>query len=435
MKPAPFAYRRPASLDEALALLREHGEEAKVLAGGQSLVPLLNMRLARPSVLVDLNQISGLDGIEAVDGEVRVGALVRQRALEDSPLTAQRLPLAAEALPRVGHLVTRNRGTVGGSIAHADAAAELPLCLLVLGGKVVVRSAEGSREVDAGDFFVTHFTTVLAPDELVVGTVWPALRDGWGFAFEELAQRRGDYGLSMAACALRVEDAHVVDARVGIGSVVERPTLLETELTGQVLTAELARDVGRRAAAVRQRARLGRLPAPPHGRARRAGAAACVAQCSRGQRVIDVDVVVNGRRRRESVEPRLLLSDFLRHGLGLTGTHVGCEHGVCGACTVILDGVAVRSCLMLAAQVDGHELQTVEGLAADGALTPLQEAFREEHALQCGFCTPGMLMTAVDLLAHGRPTREDVTDALSGQICRCTGYEPIVRAILKAAES
>jgi aerobic-type carbon monoxide dehydrogenase small subunit (CoxS/CutS family) len=151
--------------------------------------------------------------------------------------------------------------------------------------------------------------------------------------------------------------------------------------------------------------------------------------------VIDVDVVVNGRRRRESVEPRLLLSDFLRHGLGLTGTHVGCEHGVCGACTVGLDGVAVRSCLMFAAQVDGHELQTVEGLAANGALTPLQEAFREEHALQCGFCTPGMLMTAVDLLAHGRPTREEVTDALSGQICRCTGYEPIVRAILKVAES
>ncbi len=248
MKPAPFAYSRPASLDEALASLREHGEEAKVLAGGQSLVPLLNMRLARPSVLVDLNRVPGLDGIEAAGGEVRVGALVRQRALEGSPLTRQRLPLVAEALPRVGHLVTRNRGTVGGSIAHADAAAELPLCLLVLGGKVVTRSAEGSREVDAGDFFVTHFTTVLAPDELVVATVWPALRDGWGFAFEELAQRRGDYGLSMAACALRVEDGRVVDARVGIGSVVERPTLLETELAGQVLTAELARDVGRGAA-------------------------------------------------------------------------------------------------------------------------------------------------------------------------------------------
>jgi len=151
--------------------------------------------------------------------------------------------------------------------------------------------------------------------------------------------------------------------------------------------------------------------------------------------VIEVDVVVNGRRRRDWVEPRLLLSDFLRHGLGLTGTHVGCEHGVCGACTVALDGVAVRSCLLFAAQVDGHELLTVEGLAADGALTPLQEAFREEHALQCGFCTPGMLITAGDLLARGRPTREQVEDALSGQICRCTGYEPIVRAILKAADA
>jgi aerobic-type carbon monoxide dehydrogenase small subunit (CoxS/CutS family) len=151
--------------------------------------------------------------------------------------------------------------------------------------------------------------------------------------------------------------------------------------------------------------------------------------------MIEIEVVVNGRRRRESVEPRLLLSDFIRHTLGLTGTHVGCEHGVCGACTVGLDGVAVRSCLLLAAQADGHELQTVEGLAASDALTPLQEAFREQHALQCGFCTPGMLMVAVDLLARGRPTREHVIDALSGQICRCTGYEPIVQSILRAAEA
>jgi aerobic-type carbon monoxide dehydrogenase small subunit (CoxS/CutS family) len=153
------------------------------------------------------------------------------------------------------------------------------------------------------------------------------------------------------------------------------------------------------------------------------------------ERMIDVDVVVNGRRRRESVEPRLLLSDFLRHTLGLTGTHVGCEHGVCGACTVLLDGAAVRSCLLLAVQTDGHELQTVEALAANGELTPLQAAFREQHALQCGFCTPGMLMTAVDLLSRGHPTRDDVLDALTGQICRCTGYEPIVEAILKAAEA
>jgi len=150
--------------------------------------------------------------------------------------------------------------------------------------------------------------------------------------------------------------------------------------------------------------------------------------------VIPVDVTVNGRRYREEVEPRLLLSDFLRGGLGLTGTHVGCEHGVCGACTVRLDGVAVRSCLVLAAQVDGAEIVTVEGLARNGQLTPLQEAFRRHHALQCGFCTPGILMAADDLLSRETaPTRAEIVDMLSGQLCRCTGYAPIVDAIAEVA--
>jgi aerobic-type carbon monoxide dehydrogenase small subunit (CoxS/CutS family) len=145
--------------------------------------------------------------------------------------------------------------------------------------------------------------------------------------------------------------------------------------------------------------------------------------------VIRIDVTVNGRRYRETVEPRLLLSDFLRHTLGLTGTHVGCEHGVCGACTVRLDGAAVRSCLLFAVQANGSSIETVEGLAPDGRLSPLQEAFREHHALQCGFCTPGILMGTLDLV---EPTREQVTDMLSGHLCRCTGYEPITEAILSA---
>jgi len=149
----------------------------------------------------------------------------------------------------------------------------------------------------------------------------------------------------------------------------------------------------------------------------------------------EVTVTVNGHRRHELVEPRLLLSDFIRHTLGLTGTHVGCEHGVCGACTVRLDGVAVRSCLMFAVQVDGAELQTVEGLAGNGKLTPLQAAFREAHALQCGFCTPGILMAAADLLDREQapPSRAEITELLSGHLCRCTGYEPIVDAIAAAA--
>ena len=152
--------------------------------------------------------------------------------------------------------------------------------------------------------------------------------------------------------------------------------------------------------------------------------------------MIPVAVSVNGRHYREEVEPRLLLSDFLRHGLGLTGTHVGCEHGVCGACTVRLDGVAVRSCLLLAVQAQGCEIVTVEGLAGVGELTPLQEAFRRHHALQCGFCTPGILIAAEDLLARvERPTREEIVDMLSGQLCRCTGYTAIVDAIAEVAGS
>ncbi|HYH47057.1 MAG TPA: (2Fe-2S)-binding protein [Thermoanaerobaculia bacterium] len=149
-----------------------------------------------------------------------------------------------------------------------------------------------------------------------------------------------------------------------------------------------------------------------------------------------VTVTVNGRRFERQVEPRLLLSDFLRHELGLTGTHVGCEHGVCGACTVLLDGEPVRSCLMLAVQVDGHEMTTVEGLSgAAGELHPLQQAFWESHGLQCGFCTPGFLMTLIPFLEENPdPSEDEIRHAISGNLCRCTGYQHIVDAVKLAAE-
>ena len=150
--------------------------------------------------------------------------------------------------------------------------------------------------------------------------------------------------------------------------------------------------------------------------------------------MIEIEFAVNGRRRRESVESRLLLSDFIRHTLGLTGTHVGCEHGVCGACTVLVNGLAARSCLMLAVQASGAELVTVEGLMKDGQLHPLQQAFHEHHGLQCGFCTPGMLLTALDFLAtNPEPTEVEIRQGLSAVLCRCTGYQGIVKAVAAAA--
>ena len=221
MKPAPFEYVRAASVEEALAALADGGDDAKPLAGGQSLVPALTMRLVRPSVLVDVND-AGLGEI-AANGSVRIGATVRQAALA---VDERVHPLVRHALPFVGHFVTRNRGTVGGSVAHADGAAELPLCLAVLDGVVVAAGRSGRREIAAADFFVTHFLTTLDPDELLVETVWPLATDGETSSFEEFALRTGDFAQSMAAVVLRRESGIVVDARVGVGAVTDRPTRL-----------------------------------------------------------------------------------------------------------------------------------------------------------------------------------------------------------------
>ncbi len=220
MKPAAFRYERPWTVEEAVALLSDHGDRAKVLAGGQSLVPAMNMRLVRPDVLVDINRVGDLDNVDEDKGMLRVGATVRQ-----ADRRLGRHPLLAKAIPYVGHVVTRNRGTVCGSVAHADPAAELPVCLVLLDGTVVARSAGGERRIPADEFFVTHFTTVLRPDELVVETVWPLPEPGTGFGFQELAQRRGDYALCQAAAAVRGD--RVVG--VALGSVVDRPTRVEVD--------------------------------------------------------------------------------------------------------------------------------------------------------------------------------------------------------------
>jgi aerobic carbon-monoxide dehydrogenase medium subunit len=248
MKPAAFGYVRAESLGEALAALADGGEDAKPIAGGQSLVPALNLRLVRPTLLVDLNR-AGLEGV-AANGALRVGATTRQATLVGDERVH---PLVREALPFVGHFVTRNRGTVGGSIAHADGAAELPLCLVALGGKVVVDGPGGRREIPAEEFFVTHFTTALTTGELVVETVWPAAATGESSAFEELALRAGDFAQSMVAVVLRRDaSGTVVDASVAVGAVSDHPLRLrevERLLVGSS-AAEAAADAGSLAASL-----------------------------------------------------------------------------------------------------------------------------------------------------------------------------------------
>ena len=195
MKPPKFDYHAPASIDEAVALLARYGGEAKVLAGGQSLMPMLNFRLARPAALVDVNRIAALAYIREENGTVAFGAMTRQRTIEFSPVVAARLPLLREATRWVGHLPIRSRGTIGGSIAHADPSAEYPAVLTALGGEVVVQGPRGRRTVKAADLFETYLTTTLAAEELVVEVRLPAMPVGAGYAFEEFARRHGDFAI------------------------------------------------------------------------------------------------------------------------------------------------------------------------------------------------------------------------------------------------
>ena len=251
MKPARFDYHAPATIDEAIALLARYGGDAKVLAGGQSLMPMLNFRLARPAALVDVNRIPALAYIREDNGSVAFGAMTRQRTIEFSPVVAARLPLLREATRWVGHLPIRSRGTIGGSIAHADPSAEYPAVLTALGGEVIVQGPRGRRTVKAGDLFETYLTTTLAADELVVEVRLPAMPTGAGHAFEEFARRHGDFAIAGIAAMVARTDAGRLTVRLacaGAGPVPIRLRAAEEILERDGLTAPAIEAAAARAA-------------------------------------------------------------------------------------------------------------------------------------------------------------------------------------------
>jgi carbon-monoxide dehydrogenase medium subunit len=224
MKPPLFDYRSPSSLDEALALRAEYSDDSAVLAGGQSLMPMLNLRLARPEVLIDLGNVPELAGIRELDGGVSLGAMTRQRSAERSDLIRSRAPLVQHALAHVGHPTIRNRGTVGGSLAHADPAAELPAVCLALDAELVARSATGERTIAADDFYLGFMTTALAADELLVEIRIPAATGTVGTAFVEIARRHGDFALVGVAAAIALDDDGVItEARLALTGVAGLP--------------------------------------------------------------------------------------------------------------------------------------------------------------------------------------------------------------------
>jgi carbon-monoxide dehydrogenase small subunit len=396
--------------------------------------------------------------------------------VESDPLVRTKLPLLARALGFVGHTATRARGTIGGSLANGDSAAEIDLVAVTLGATVSYREGAQRGEIPAGEFFVGPMVTTLPMAAVLTGVRFPVWRERVGVGFQEISSRRSDFAFASAAAQVALApDGTCARIAIGVGAATETPLRLgaaEQALTGARLTPEAIRaavtealadittmadlhasaEYRRRVvtslairavgeAAENAKAPVGWVEPPglafgePEDRLRETHhrEAPSDAMGFAGAQPI---LRVNGQTYPIDVEPRMTLLDCLRDKLGLTGAHAGCEHGVCGACTVLVDGVAVRSCLMFAVQADGRAITTIEGLTpAPGELSVLQDAFCETHGLQCGYCTPAMILAAHALLAgNPSPTRDDIVEAISGNICRCTGYAQIVEAVALAAE-
>ena len=247
MKPAKFNYHSPTSIDDALTILERYQGDARPLAGGQSLVPMMNFRLATPAAIVDLNRIPGLAGIDESGGVVRIGAMARQRQIEFAPLLRGKLPLLNEAMRWVGHLPTRTRGTIGGSIAHADPSAEIPMVLQALDGEVVARGPQGERRVEASELFTAPLTTSLMPDEILTEVRFPVMPTGAGYAIEEFARRKGDFAIAAIAVMLMRDGERCTTARLataGIGPIPARlreaEAILEERGLGEAAIAAAA---------------------------------------------------------------------------------------------------------------------------------------------------------------------------------------------------
>ena len=242
MKPAKFDYYAPTTLDETLELLAQHGADAKVLAGGQSLMPMMNLRLVRPAVVVDINRVEGLAGITAADGAITVGALTRQRQLERSALLQERFPLIAAAIRHIGHFQIRNRGTIGGSLAHADPAAEIPALCTALNAEFAVAHRNGEQAVAAADFAIGPLTTSLQPEQLLTQVRLPLLEDGWRWGFREVSRREGDFALVGAIAMLRLDAENVCrEARITMFAVGDAPARIpaaEDSLVGRAVDAD-----------------------------------------------------------------------------------------------------------------------------------------------------------------------------------------------------
>jgi carbon-monoxide dehydrogenase medium subunit len=438
--PAAFEYERATSVEGAIASLKRVGSGARIIAGGHSLLPMMKLRLANPEHLIDINDLTELSYIREQADEIRIGALTRHKDLLNSDLLAERLPLFRDAEQVIADPVVRNRGTIGGSLCQADAAEDLSAVCSAVKAKAVIRGADGERVVGMEDFHVGPYMTAVGDGELLTEVRIP-LRQGGGSAHEKVERRAGDWAIAAASAAVWIDGGTIVEAGVALSAVgltTIHLTRAEQLLRGKGPSEELFAQAGEVASEDCSPTADGRGPVDY----KRHLAGVLTTRALRdgtgpapGGLTVNVSITINGEQVSREIEPRQLLIHFIRETPGLTGTHWGCDTSNCGACVVQMDGEPVKSCTILAAMCEGHEIRTVESLEVDGQLDPIQQGFHETHALQCGFCTPGMLMTARALLDENpNPTEQEIRTAISGGICRCTGYKNIVAAVRWAAE-
>lgn len=473
-------YFSPSSTEDAIRLLAERAPHARLVAGATDLILELE-RGARPGVdtLIDVTRIPGLDRISRdEDGTIHLGALVTHNDCAASPLIrAQAYPLARAAW-EVGAPQIRNRGTVAGNLITASPANDTITPLMALGAVLTLASVRGTRRVSLDAFYTGVRKTVIQPDEMLLDIAFPELRAGQRGTFIKLALRRAQ-AISVVNVAVIVTFASEVveSAVITLGSVA--PTIIhartaEIFLAGRSLdeetilrAAELAAADSRpiddlrgsasyryemvRVLAMRglrflrddqpgaegARSDLVGMPSDPVTLWGRRDVAASRLYPGHPQTAVrEIHTKINGRERTFATGGHKTLLRFLREEAGLTGTKEGCAEGECGACTVFLDGQAVMACMVPAPRADGAEIVTVEGLATDGGLHPIQKAFIETGAVQCGYCTPGFLMSGAKLLEERPdPSRDEIEQALTGNLCRCTGYYKIVQAIQQAAQT
>jgi xanthine dehydrogenase iron-sulfur cluster and FAD-binding subunit A len=466
----PFDYIAVQTVAEACGVLAEHGADARVLAGGTDL--LIEWRrptTKAPKVVLDISRVRELSGIVESDGSLTIGPLATHADLQGSELVQKFAPLLGVAAAAIGSPQIRARGTVGGNIMNAAACADTVPPLIALGATVTLQSKAGARELALADLFLKPYQTQAKPDELLMSIRFPKLAAGSRSAFIKLG-RRNALSISRMSVAAMLQlggDGRIAQARIVPGAafptwkrVLEAEQMLLGEkpeqklfaAAGQKVSEEMIKATGRRwsteykepviAVLVRRAledcVKVERVvPSAPGNRtpAHTAGASA-PASGARGtaRPTALVTTTINGRPQKLLLPAHHTLLEVLRDDLGLTGTKCGCEIGECGACTVLLDGQPVNSCLVLAPQIDGREILTVEGLAQNGKLHPLQESFLDHDAVHCGFCTPGMLLSAKALLDRTpKPTETEIRTAISGNLCRCTGYQQIVQSIIKAS--